>query len=41
MTNPVATLVFKTLICLKARNALIVSHHPAAAGVGAARSSCR
>jgi acyl-CoA reductase-like NAD-dependent aldehyde dehydrogenase len=35
MTNPVATLVFKTLICLKARNALIVSHHPAAAGVGA------
>ena len=32
---PVATLVFKTLICLKARNALIVSHHPAAAGVGA------
>jgi acyl-CoA reductase-like NAD-dependent aldehyde dehydrogenase len=35
MTNPVATLVFKTLICLKARNALVVSHHPAAAGVGA------
>jgi acetaldehyde dehydrogenase/alcohol dehydrogenase len=35
MTNPVATLVFKTLICFKARNALIVSHHPAAAGVGA------
>jgi acyl-CoA reductase-like NAD-dependent aldehyde dehydrogenase len=35
MTNPVATLVFKTLICLKARNALIVSHHPAAAAVGA------
>jgi acetaldehyde dehydrogenase / alcohol dehydrogenase len=35
MTNPVATLVFKTLICLKARNALIVSHHPAAARVGA------
>ena len=35
MTNPVATLVFKTLICLKARNALIVSHHPAAAEVGA------
>jgi acyl-CoA reductase-like NAD-dependent aldehyde dehydrogenase len=35
MTNPVATLVFKTLICLKARNALIVSHHPAAVGVGA------
>jgi acetaldehyde dehydrogenase/alcohol dehydrogenase len=34
MTNPVATLVFKTLICVKARNALIVSHHPAAAGVG-------
>jgi acyl-CoA reductase-like NAD-dependent aldehyde dehydrogenase len=35
MTNPVATLVFKTLICVKARNALIVSHHPAAAAVGA------
>jgi acyl-CoA reductase-like NAD-dependent aldehyde dehydrogenase len=35
MTNPVATLVFKTLICLKARNALIVSHHPAASRVGA------
>jgi acetaldehyde dehydrogenase/alcohol dehydrogenase len=35
MTNPVATLVFKTLICLKARNALIVSHHPAAVRVGA------
>jgi acyl-CoA reductase-like NAD-dependent aldehyde dehydrogenase len=35
MTNPVATLVFKALICVKARNALIVSHHPAAAGVGA------
>jgi acyl-CoA reductase-like NAD-dependent aldehyde dehydrogenase len=33
MTNPVATLVFKILICLKARNALIVSHHPAAAVV--------
>jgi acetaldehyde dehydrogenase/alcohol dehydrogenase len=34
MTNPVSTLVFKTLICLKARNALIVSHHPAAVGIG-------
>jgi acetaldehyde dehydrogenase/alcohol dehydrogenase len=34
MTNPVSTLVFKTLICLKARNALIVSHHPAAVRVG-------
>jgi acetaldehyde dehydrogenase/alcohol dehydrogenase len=34
MTNPVSTLVFKTLICLKARNALMVSHHPAAVGVG-------
>jgi acetaldehyde dehydrogenase/alcohol dehydrogenase len=34
MTNPVSTLVFKTLICLKARNALVVSHHPAAVGVG-------
>jgi acetaldehyde dehydrogenase / alcohol dehydrogenase len=36
MTNPVSTLVFKTLICVKARNALIVSSHPDAAGVGAA-----
>src|SRR5215218_7775301 len=34
MTNPTSTLMFKTLICLKARNALIVSHHPAAVGVG-------
>ena len=35
MTNPVSTLVFKTLICVKARNALIVSCHRAAAKVGA------
>jgi acetaldehyde dehydrogenase / alcohol dehydrogenase len=35
MTNPVSTLVFKALICLKARDALIVSSHPDAAGVGA------
>jgi acyl-CoA reductase-like NAD-dependent aldehyde dehydrogenase len=35
MTNPVATLVFKTLICIKARDALIVSCHRDAAGVGA------
>jgi len=35
MTNPVATLVFKTLICVKARDALIVSCHRDAAGVGA------
>jgi acetaldehyde dehydrogenase / alcohol dehydrogenase len=35
MTNPVSTLVFKTLICIKARNALIASSHPDAAGVGA------
>jgi acyl-CoA reductase-like NAD-dependent aldehyde dehydrogenase len=34
MTNPVATLVFKTLITLKGRNALIVSCHRAAQGVG-------
>ena len=34
MTNPVSTVVFKTLICLKARNALMISHHPAAVGVG-------
>lgn len=35
MTNPVATLVFKTLICVKARDALIVSCHRDAANVGA------
>ncbi len=35
MTNPVSTLAFKTLICVKARNALIVSCHRAAANVGA------
>jgi acyl-CoA reductase-like NAD-dependent aldehyde dehydrogenase len=35
MTNPVSTLVFKALICIKARDALIVSSHPDAASVGA------
>ena len=35
MTNPVSTLVFKTLICIKARDALIVSCHRDAANVGA------
>jgi acyl-CoA reductase-like NAD-dependent aldehyde dehydrogenase len=35
VTNPVSTLVFKTLICVKARNALIASCHPYAAKVGA------
>lgn len=35
MTNPVSTLVFKTLICIKARDALIVSCHRDAAQVGA------
>ena len=34
LTNPVSTFVFKTLICLKARNALIVSCHRNALGVG-------
>jgi len=34
LTNPVSTLVFKTLISLKARNALIVSCHRNALGVG-------
>jgi acetaldehyde dehydrogenase/alcohol dehydrogenase len=34
MTNPVPTLVFKTLICLKTRNALIASCHHRATGVG-------
>jgi acyl-CoA reductase-like NAD-dependent aldehyde dehydrogenase len=35
VTNPVATLVFKTLICIKARDALIVNCHRGAAQVGA------
>ena len=35
VTNPVATLVFKVLICIKARDALIVSCHRDAADVGA------
>lgn len=35
MTNPVSTLVFKTLICIKARDSLIVSCHRDAADVGA------
>ena len=35
MTNPVSTLVFKALICIKARDALIVSCHPDAANAGA------
>ena len=34
VTNPVATLVFKALICIKARDALIASCHRDAAGVG-------
>ena len=35
VTNPVATTVFKALICLKSRNALIVSGHRAAGSVTA------
>jgi acyl-CoA reductase-like NAD-dependent aldehyde dehydrogenase len=34
VTNPVPTVVNKTLICLKSRNALIYSTHRMAAGVG-------
>ncbi len=34
LTNPVSTLIFKTLICLKGRNALILSCHRDALGVG-------
>lgn len=34
MTNPVATAYFKTLIALKSRNAIILSFHHAALGVG-------
>jgi acetaldehyde dehydrogenase / alcohol dehydrogenase len=36
MTNPIATAIFKTLICLKGRNALILSFHRSTAGVGGA-----
>ena len=36
LTNPVATIVNKVLICLKGRNALILSCHRGAQGVGAA-----
>jgi acetaldehyde dehydrogenase/alcohol dehydrogenase len=39
VTNPVPTMVFKTLICLKARNALIMSCHCAAEKVG--ERACR
>jgi acyl-CoA reductase-like NAD-dependent aldehyde dehydrogenase len=35
VTNPASTLVFKALICVKARNALIASCHPDAVRVGA------
>ena len=35
VTNPVATLVFKALICIKARDALMVSCHGDAAAAGA------
>jgi acyl-CoA reductase-like NAD-dependent aldehyde dehydrogenase len=34
LTNPVSTIIFKTLICLKSRNALIYSCHHSALGVG-------
>src|SRR3954451_14353313 len=34
VTNPVPTVINKTLICLKSRNALIYSAHRMAAGVG-------
>jgi len=34
LTNPVPTIVFKVLCCLKSRNALILSTHRGAAGVG-------
>ncbi len=38
VTNPVPTIVFKTIICLKGRNALILSCHRDALGVG--RQAC-
>lgn len=34
LTNPVATIIFKTLVCLKSRNALIYSCHHGALGTG-------
>jgi len=34
VTNPVSTITFKTIICLKGRNALILSCHRDAMGVG-------
>ncbi len=34
LTNPVSTMIFKTLICLKSRNALILSCHRGALPVG-------
>jgi acyl-CoA reductase-like NAD-dependent aldehyde dehydrogenase len=34
LTNPVSTIIFKTLICLKARNALVYSCHHNALQVG-------
>jgi acyl-CoA reductase-like NAD-dependent aldehyde dehydrogenase len=34
MTNPVATAIYKTLVALKSRNALILSFHRACLGVG-------
>ncbi|MBI2298691.1 MAG: aldehyde dehydrogenase family protein [Armatimonadetes bacterium] len=34
LTNPVSTIAFKTMICLKSRNALILGHHPQAMQVG-------
>ena len=30
VTNPTSTAIFKTLICLKTRNAIIISPHPRA-----------
>ncbi len=33
LTNPVSTIIFKTLVCLKSRNALIYSCHHGALGV--------
>ena len=39
VTNPVATIVFKALVCIKARNALILSVHRSAQKVGARAAS--
>lgn len=40
-TNPTSTAIFKTLICLKTRNAIIISPHPGCKGMYDCRSQDR